>query len=164
MNSLAASSETAGSKRKISPETIEDKVMREWSEAQDSPSNESLVSEWIDWSGIEHHVFRLQRQLANAVEHRNRKAARHYKWLIRNSRNVRMLAIRTVTQENKGRKTPGVDGKTYMTPEARKELLELVSLRKNPLPVRRVYIKKKNGKQRPLGIPSIHDRVCQAIH
>lgn len=164
MNSLAASSETTGSKRKISPETIEDKVMREWSEAQDSPSSESLVSEWIDWSGIEHHVFRLQRQLANAVEHHNRKAARHYKWLIRNSRNVRMLVIRTVTQENKGRKTPGVDGKTYMTPEARKELLELVSLRKKPLPVRRVYIKKKNGKQRPLGIPSIHDRVCQAIH
>jgi RNA-directed DNA polymerase len=118
----------------------------------------------VDWDETERHVSRLQRQLANAVEHGNRKAARHYKWLIRNSHHVKMLAIRAVTQENKGRNTPGVDGKTYTTPEARQELLKLVNLKKKPLHVRRVYIKKKNGKQRPLGIPTISNRLEQAIH
>ena len=138
--------------------------MRAWMEAQWAHTSEQATVERIDWWEVERHVLRLQRQLANAVEHNNRKAVRHYKWLIRTSHHTRLLAIRHVTQENRGRRTPGVDGETYTTPEQRQELAKLVNLRSRPLPVRRVYIRKKNGKLRPLGIPSIHDRVCQAIH
>jgi RNA-directed DNA polymerase len=136
MNRLAASCESTGSKRKILQEPIEDEVMRTWLEAQDSASNENVLSEWTDWNEMERHVYRLQRQLANAVEHGNRKAIRHYKWLIRNSQHAKLLAIRSVTQENNGRRTPGVDGKVYTTPEARNELLTLVNLQRRPLPVR----------------------------
>ncbi|MCL6445396.1 MAG: group II intron reverse transcriptase/maturase [Alicyclobacillus sp.] len=163
MNKLSAPGEPTDSKRKIAPDTIEDKVMREWYETNASPQTDTLEPE-LDWEAIECHVSRLQRQLANAVEHGNRKATRYYKWLIRNSWHVKMLAVRSVTQENDGRKTPGIDGKTCLTPRERSELLEQVNLKRKPLPVRRVYIRKKNGKQRPLGIPTIHDRVCQAIH
>lgn len=131
MNQLSATSEPTGSKRNISPPTIEDKVMRAWYEAQAFEPNTNSFTSWVDWEEIERHVSRLQRQLANAVEHGNRKAARHYKWLIRNSHQVKMLAIRVVTQENKGRNTPGVDGKTYTTPEARQELLKLVNLKRS---------------------------------
>ena len=156
MNRKAVSQdESTGHIRKNPRKIHEDAIMQAWVEAQIVDTSER-ADEWIDWKEIERHVLRLQRQLAHAVEHNNRKAVRHYKWLIRTSHHTKLLAIRHVTQENRGRRTPGVDGKTYATPEKRRELSGLVNLQSRPLPVRRVYIAKKNGKLRPLGIPTVN--------
>lgn len=155
--------ESTDRNRKNPSEIYEDKIMRAWMEAQSADTSKH-EDEWTDWKEIERHVLRLQRQLGSAVEQNNRKVVRRVKWLIRTSYHATLLAIRHVTQENKGRHTPGVDGKTYTTPSQRKELAGIINLRSRPLPVRRVYIRKKNGKLRPLGIPFMHDRVCQALH
>jgi group II intron reverse transcriptase/maturase len=65
---------------------------------------------------------------------------------------------------------PGVDGQTIgsvtATPESRESWLnalqqELQTKTYRPSPVRRVYIPKSNGGQRPLGIPTVKDRVVQ---
>ncbi len=74
-----------------------------------------------------------------------------------------LLAVRQVAQENDGRKTPGIDGVVSTTDEDRVRLLQdgLRLQGYRPLPVRRVFIPKANGKLRPLGIPSIRDRVVQ---
>ena len=74
-------------------------------------------------------------------------------------------AVRTL--KSSGSKTPGVDGigKTDFSDkiDAHVEAIrvELLSGTYKPLPARRVYIPKANGKLRPLGIPSLRDRVVQ---
>jgi group II intron reverse transcriptase/maturase len=66
---------------------------------------------------------------------------------------------------NTGAHTPGVDGRTI--DDATEEVIQHLSddLRQgqyHPRPVRRVYIPKRNGKLRPLGIPTSQDRIVQA--
>lgn len=65
---------------------------------------------------------------------------------------------------NRGAKTPGVDGQSFdgMTLERLDRLARSVgSGHYRPQPVRRVYIPKSNGKLRPLGIPTVNDRIVQ---
>src|SRR5207302_1462176 len=68
---------------------------------------------------------------------------------------------------NQGRETAGIDGKTMNNFNADvdgniKRLSETLKAKTfEPVPVRRVYIPKANGKKRPLGIPTIDDRIVQ---
>jgi RNA-directed DNA polymerase len=79
-----------------------------------------------------------------------------------------LLSIRKVTQENKGKRTAGIDGYKATTPTERENLYEqmknhnLKSVKVKP--VRRTYIQKSNSqKVRPLGIPVIKCRIYQNI-
>src|SRR5260370_22148971 len=74
------------------------------------------------------------------------------------------LGVRRVT-ENQGKHTPGVDKVLWDTPQ--KKLNAIHALRQrdyHPKPLRRVYIPKKNGKKRPLGIPCMSCRAMQALY
>ena len=85
--------------------------------------------------------------------------------LLASSWSAKLLAVRQVAQENNGRKTPGIDGVVSTTDEDRVRLLQdgLSLQGYRPLPVRRVFIPKANGKLRPLGIPTLKDRVMQCL-
>jgi len=81
------------------------------------------------------------------------------------SRENVLLAYRTI-KSNKGSRTAGTDGKTIddIKIETDEELIQLVRqtlLNYRPKKVRRVFIPKPNGKQRPLGIPCMLDRIIQ---
>jgi RNA-directed DNA polymerase len=85
-------------------------------------------------------------------------------WTLTHSFSGKALAVKRVT-ENQGKKTPGVDGATWSTPEAKSQAMWSLKRRGyRPQPLRRVYIPKANGKMRPLGIPTMKDRAMQALY
>jgi RNA-directed DNA polymerase len=130
-------------------------------------TDERRLASWadIDWLTTEEHVRRLQGRIFRAAAAGRKARVKNLQKLLVRSGCAKLLAIRQVTQQNAGRNTPGVDGVVCNTPQARVQLfntgLNLQGYR--PQPVRRVFIPKSNGKERPLGIPTIRDRVMQAI-
>ena len=117
----------------------------------------------IDWEEAEAHVSRLQFRIAMATTERNWERVRKLQRQLTNSLHAKMVAVRRVTS-NKGAKTPGVDGELWNTPAKKmKAALSLTSKGYKAKPLRRVYIPKRNGKRRPLGIPTMHDRAMQAL-
>src|SRR3984893_8930977 len=124
------------------------------------------VPDWhsIDWKKVWRTVRRLQARIVKAVAEGRWNKVKSLVYLLTHSFSGRALAILRVIS-NSGAKTPGVDGVIWNTPEAKSAAFS--TLRRHgyqPQPLRRVYIPKSNGKQRPLGIPTMADRAMQALY
>ncbi|BAY51406.1 reverse transcriptase [Thermostichus vulcanus NIES-2134] len=118
----------------------------------------------INWAKANREVKRLQVRIAKAVKEGRWGKVKALQWLLTHSFYGKALAVKRVT-DNSGSKTPGVDGITWSTQEQKAQAIK--SLRRRgykPQPLRRVYILKASGKQRPLGIPTMKDRAMQALY
>jgi RNA-directed DNA polymerase len=118
----------------------------------------------INWANVQRQVRGLQTRMVKAVQAGRHNRVKALQWLLTHSFSGRALAVKRVT-ENKGRNTPGVDKVTWKTPAAKTNAIASLKRRGySPLPLRRVFILKKNGKTRPLGIPVMKCRAMQALH
>ena len=118
----------------------------------------------LDWPRHERHVRRLQARIVKATQEGRWGKVKALQWLLTHSFSGKALAVKRVT-ENKGKRTPGVDRLIWRTPKAKLKAIETLKRRGyRPQPLRRVYIPKANGKQRPLGIPTMKDRAMQALY
>ena len=133
--------------------------------AEQTDGREPMTWSSVDWTATEAVVRRIQDRIFRAAKAGDGARVANLQKLLARSRSAKLLAIRQVTQRNAGRTTPGIDGVVCRTPEDRMALLEsgLGFTGYKPKPVRRVYIPKSNGKVRPLGIPTVKDRVMQAV-
>ena len=131
----------------------------------DSASSRAPV-EWtvIHWRTVEQNVRSMQIRLAKATQEGNwRRVKSLQRWLTR-SFSAKALAVKRVT-ENQGKRTAGVDQELWDTPAQKFAAIDRMEKKGyRPLPLRRVYIPKSNGKMRPLGIPTMRDRAMQALH
>ena len=118
----------------------------------------------IEWNETRRQVRRLQVRIAKAVQENRWNKVRSLQYLLTHSFYAKLLAVKRVTS-NKGKKTPGIDGVRWRG--ARAKWRAACSLRRrgyHPQPLRRIYIEKKNGKLRPLSIPTMPDRAQQALY
>jgi len=129
-----------------------------------APTDRLLDWHQINWRRAERNVRRLQIRIAQATQAGKWGKVKALQRLLTRSFSGKALAVRRVT-ENTGKRTPGVDGETWKTPEQKMAAINQLHQRGyHPQPLRRIYIPKSNGAQRPLSIPTMHDRAMQALY
>src|SRR5688572_23435802 len=94
------------------------------------------AQEWRDirWDKAERHVHRLQKRIYRASQRGEVKKVHRLQRLLLSSWSAKCLAVRRVTQDNQGKKTPGIDGVAALEPEARLGLAVNLNLDAEPRP------------------------------
>jgi len=133
-----------------------------------SDSASPAVHGWhqLDWGHINRSVRKTQLRIAQATRDNDWRRVGRLQRLLTRSFYGRCWAVKRVT-ENRGRRTPGVDGQTWGTPKAKWTAVSRLSKTRGyrPRPLRRVWIPKPGKtERRPLGIPTMLDRAMQALY
>ena len=147
---------------------MEDRVMSSREETKAPTETQSEDWALLPWRKLELCVYRLQKRIYRASERGNVQAVHRLQQLLMRSRSARLLAVRRVAQDNQGKKTAGIDGVKSLTPAERLTLVDAIHLKhqrqRKVQSVRRVWIPKPGKpEKRPLGIPVMYDRACQAL-
>jgi RNA-directed DNA polymerase len=117
----------------------------------------------IPWGLIQTDIFNLQYKIFKHAKRNEIGKVLLYQKKLVNSEHAKLLAVRMVTQDNRGKKTAGVDGLSELNPTQRFQLVTEMILNGKASPIKRVWIAKANGKLRPLGIPTMEDRAKQCL-
>ena len=118
----------------------------------------------VPWRKLERQVYKLQKRIYQATHRGDESTVRRLQKLLLSSKAAKRLTVRKISQDNQGKKTAGVDGVKKLSPSSRLQMANNLELDSKAKPTRRVWIDKPGkSEKRPLGIPTIHERVKQAL-
>src|SRR6266487_2426355 len=105
----------------------------------------SLKVAWqgIAWKKVQRHVFRLQKRIDRAAQREEVRTVHKLQKLLVKSWYARLLAVRRITQDNRGKHTAGIDGVKSLTPAGRWRLAQALRLDGQATPLRRIWIPKR---------------------
>jgi len=118
----------------------------------------------LPWRKLEQHVYRIQKRIFRAEQRGNTRAVHKLQKLLMKSRAARLLAVRRVTEDNRGKR----DGVTSVRPRQQFEMVDRLhpkrGRQRTPQPVRKMDIPKPGKDEKhPLGIPVMLDHAYQHL-
>jgi RNA-directed DNA polymerase len=118
----------------------------------------------INWTLVQKRLSRQQRRIYKASMEGNKVKVHAIQKRTIASLDAKLVAIRRITTENKGRNTAGVDGVKDLSHKKKIELAYRLKIDGKSKPIRRAYISKPGKSEgRPLDIPTIEDRAKQML-
>lgn len=123
------------------------------------------INSWndVNWTLVQKTVFRLQLRIYKSSKNNEIEKMHKLQRLLLRSSYAKFLATRKITQDNAGKRTPGVDKLIIKSPKDKYNLATNVKVDGKCSPISKKYIPKPDGRNRPLGIPTIEDRVKQEL-
>ena len=117
----------------------------------------------VSWTKFDKQIRKIQGRIYDASNRDDLKTVRSLQKVLIGLTSAKFIAVKRISQDNRRKKTAGVDGIASLTPSQRIDLVNELEIDGKADSIRRVYIPRPDGRQRPLGIPTMKDRAKQFL-